>query len=98
VFEGQVESIRMPGTEGDFQVLINHANLMATLDIGPVTIKDANGAELSFAITGGLADVNSNVVSLFAEAAEPSDKINIERARAAKERAEQRVKDQAMDH
>ena len=98
VFEGQVESIRMPGTEGDFQVLVNHANLMATLDVGPVTIKSASGAELSFAITGGLTDVNNNVVSLFAEAAEPSDKINVERARGSKERAEQRVKDLNMDH
>jgi F-type H+-transporting ATPase subunit epsilon len=98
VFDGKVESIRMPGTEGDFQVLINHANLMSSLDIGPVTIVDAVGKVHKFAISGGMVDVNNNVVSLFAEAAEPSNAIDIDRARASKARAEQRVKDLNMDH
>lgn len=97
VFDGKVESIRVPGTNGDFQVLINHANLMSSLDVGPVTIVDATGKVLKVAISGGMLDVNNNVVSLFAEAAEPSYVINVERARASKDRAEQRVKDSSMD-
>jgi len=97
VFDGQVESIRMPGSEGDFQVLINHANLMASLDVGPVTIVDSSGKNHKFAVSGGVVDVNNNVVSLFAEAAEHSDSINVERARASKERAELRMKDLTMD-
>lgn len=97
VFDGKVESIRVPGTNGDFQVLINHANLMSSLDVGPVTIVDVNGKVLKVAISGGMLDVNNNVVSLFAEAAEPSNVINVERARASKDRAEQRVKDSSMD-
>lgn len=97
VFDGKVESIRVPGTNGDFQVLINHANLMSSLDVGPVTIVDATGKVLKVAISGGMLDVNNNVVSLFAEAAEPSNVINVERARASKDRAEQRVKDSSMD-
>lgn len=97
VFEGKVDSIRMPGTEGDFQVLINHANLMASLGIGPVTLTDAVGKVHKFAISGGLVDVNNNSVSLFAEAAETSNAIDVERARASKARAEQRVKDLTMD-
>lgn len=97
VFDGKVESIRVPGTNGDFQVLINHANLMSSLDVGPVTIVDATGKVLKIAISGGMLDVNNNVVSLFAEAAEPSNVINVERARASKDRAEQRVKDSSMD-
>jgi F-type H+-transporting ATPase subunit epsilon len=97
VFDGKVESIRMPGSEGDFQVLINHANLMASLDIGPVTLVDSVGKTHKFAISGGMVDVNNNVVSLFAEAAEPSNAIDVERARASKARAEQRVKDLNMD-
>ena len=97
VFDGQAESIRMPGVEGDFQVLINHANLMASLEIGPVTLVDSFGKTHKYAISGGVVDVNSNVVSLFAEAAEHADGINIERARASKERSEQRIKDTSMD-
>lgn len=97
VFDGKVESIRVPGTNGDFQVLTNHANLMSSLDVGPVTIVDATGKVLKIAISGGMLDVNNNVVSLFAEAAEPSNVINVERARASKDRAEQRVKDSSMD-
>lgn len=97
VFDGKVESIRVPGTNGDFQVLTNHANFMSSLDVGPVTIVDATGKVLKIAISGGMLDVNNNVVSLFAEAAEPSNVINVERARASKDRAEQRVKDSSMD-
>jgi F-type H+-transporting ATPase subunit epsilon len=97
VFDGQAESIRMPGVQGDFQVLINHANLMASLEIGPVTLVDSNGKTHKYAISGGVVDVNSNVVSLFAEAAEHADTINIERARASKDRSEQRLNDSTMD-
>ncbi len=97
VFDGQAESIRMPGVQGDFQVLINHANLMASLEIGPVILVDSNGKTHKYAISGGVVDVNSNVVSLFAEAAEHADTINIERAHASKDRSEQRLKDSSMD-
>lgn len=97
IFEGQVESIRVPGSMGDLQVLINHANLLATLDIGPVSLLDSTGKTQKFAVSGGVIDVNDNVISLFAEAAEHCENINVERARASKERAEQRVKDLTMD-
>jgi F-type H+-transporting ATPase subunit epsilon len=97
IFEGQVESIRVPGSMGDLQVLINHANLLAALDVGPVTLLDPTGKTQKFAISGGVVDVNNNVVSLFAEAAELSENINIERARASKERAELRIKDLTVD-
>jgi len=67
------------------------------LGIGPVTLTDAVGKVHKFAISGGLVDVNNNSVSLFAEAAESSSAIDVERARASKARAEQRVKDLTMD-
>jgi F-type H+-transporting ATPase subunit epsilon len=97
VFEGEIKSIRLPGAEGDFQVLQQHASLIASLTIGPVNIVQPDGKSQKFAISGGLVEVNQNQVTLFAEAAEHREKINLDRARAAKERAEQRLKENQYD-
>lgn len=64
VFEGEVTSVTLPGTMGAFTVLQNHASLVSTLSAGKITFTDAQGASESREITGGLADVDNNVVSV----------------------------------
>lgn len=97
VYEGEVVSVRMPGTEGDFQVLYNHASLMSSLEIGPVIVREDNESEEIYAISGGFVEISNNRLVLLAEAAERAANIDIARARAAKERAEQRINDSGMD-
>ena len=62
VFEGEVQSVTLPGTKGSFTVLHNHASLVSTLDPGMIRyIQDGQTVELP--VSGGLVDVDNNVVS-----------------------------------
>ena len=63
LFEGEVDSVMLPGAKGSFTVLHNHASLISTLT--PGTISYRHGAEDgAIDIAGGLVDVDDNVVSV----------------------------------
>jgi F-type H+-transporting ATPase subunit epsilon len=65
VFQGEVTSVTLPGAMGAFTVLQNHASLVSTLTAGQITFTSADdSSEQSRQITGGLADVDHNVVSV----------------------------------
>ena len=64
LFSGDVTSVTLPGTMGEFTVLRNHASLLATLSAGTVRYTYAAGTEHSTQVTGGIVDVDSNVVSV----------------------------------
>ena len=93
VFQGDVESIRAPGVEGSFQVLRNHAPMIAAFEIGPLRIKNTDGEEIVFATSGGFLEVLDNKVTVLAETAEPASEIDVDRARSAEERALQRLQE-----
>ena len=66
VFVGDVDSVTVPGTTGEFQVLPNHAPLISSLEAGNVVYDCAEGRkELTKA--GGFAEVQNNNVSLCVE-------------------------------
>jgi F-type H+-transporting ATPase subunit epsilon len=91
VFKGEVSSFTAPGIAGGFQVLYNHAPLLASLKIGEVKITEAGGSEFQYAVSGGFVEVRDNNVILLAETAERTDEIDTERAKAACDRAQQRM-------
>lgn len=64
VFDGEVSSVTLPGSMGEFTVLKNHATLLSTLAPGKVRYIDGSGAEGEATITGGIADIDNNVVSV----------------------------------
>lgn len=64
LYSGDVTSVTLPGTMGEFTVLRNHASLLATLSAGTVRYTDAAGTEHSTPVTGGIVDVDSNAVSV----------------------------------
>lgn len=64
LYSGDVQSVTLPGTMGEFTVLHNHASLLATLTAGSIRYVDASGSENATGITGGIVDVDSNVVSV----------------------------------
>jgi F-type H+-transporting ATPase subunit epsilon len=68
IYSGDVESIRLPGAEGSFGILNNHAPLIATLTRGTVKVTDAAKKTESFAINGGVVEVLHNKVTVLAEA------------------------------
>ena len=64
VFSGEVTSVTVPGTEGQFQVLTRHAAIVSTLDKGPIKVKTASG-ETEFQSEGGVVEVlNDNIIVL----------------------------------
>ena len=63
-FSGEVTSVTMPGQLGSFTVLRDHAPLISVLVKGSMKYTDTAGESHSLEISGGLADVNSNVVSV----------------------------------
>ncbi|MFH0988387.1 MAG: F0F1 ATP synthase subunit epsilon [bacterium] len=91
VFSGSVQSFSAPGIMGGFQVLKSHAPLLSSIGIGEVKLIDAVGKEIHYATSGGFVEVHDNKVVLIAETAERSEEIDVSRAQAAQQRAQQRL-------
>ncbi len=66
VFQGEVSEASFPGAEGSFQVLNNHAPLVAALAKGVVSFT-TNGVKQSISVDGGVVEVKDNVIVLLAE-------------------------------
>ncbi len=85
-----VEYVGAPGVSGEFGVLHNHIPFLTALSIGSLFYKK-EGRKYFVFVSGGFTEVTPTKVSILAEVAEKADEISIERARKAKERAEQRL-------
>lgn len=92
VYEGDVDIVVIPGSEGEMGILPDHAPLLTTLALGVVKVR-AGGEEEIFTVTGGLAEVQPDIVTVLADAAENVEEIDIARAEEAKQRAEELLKD-----
>jgi F-type H+-transporting ATPase subunit epsilon len=66
VYQGEVKSVTVPGVQGSFEVLNNHAPIISTLEDGKVIIRSGKGEE-SFFIKGGVVEVINNKVIVLAE-------------------------------
>ena len=66
IFSGEITSVQVPGASGSFEVFINHAPIISTLDKGNVTIRIAKEEQV-FAIDGGVIEVLKNKVIVLAE-------------------------------
>jgi F-type H+-transporting ATPase subunit epsilon len=96
VVHEQVDELQIPGREGYFGVLPGHAPLFSELKIGAVSYR--KGSQWTFlAVSWGFVEVLPNQVRILAETAERANEIDVERARRAKERAEQRLSRTAED-
>ena len=69
VFSGEVQQVDLPGAEGDFGVLENHAPTVATLRPGILTVHGAGGAQ-QIVVLGGFAEVSASGLTVLAEVAE----------------------------
>ncbi len=91
IFRETVTGVKMPGTEGSFEVKTGHASLISTLQPGELVVRKTDGDTLRYAVSGGLVEVNNDVLNLLAEAAEPIEEIDVERAKESKKRAKERL-------
>lgn len=90
--ETEVTSIIAPGSEGYLGILAHHAPLITALIPGKLTVKTVDG-ETIYAVSGGFLEVSDNKATILADALEPPESIDVVRARRARERAEERLKD-----
>jgi F-type H+-transporting ATPase subunit epsilon len=87
VFQGDVDIVVLPGAAGEMGILPHHAPVLAILKYGVIKIRH-EGKEDLFTVAGGVAEVQPDVVTILADAAENIEDIDITRAKAAKKRAE----------
>jgi F-type H+-transporting ATPase subunit epsilon len=87
-YRGDVESVVLPGTEGDFGVLPGHERFLTALRTGVVQIRAA-GQTIYAASGDGFADVSADRVNVLVDSCELASEIDVERAELARQRAEQ---------
>lgn len=68
VYSGDVEAVKLPGADGSFGILNNHAPIIATLKKGTVKITDNAKKVENFEIKGGVVEVLNNKITVLAEA------------------------------
>ena len=66
VYTGEVEMVNLPGSDGSFGLLNDHAPIVSTLKAGEIKIVE-NGNEQVFQVNGGVVEVNNNKVIVLAE-------------------------------
>ena len=90
--------IEFTSVEGDMGVYKNHIPMTTVLQSGMVTIHEPEGEKIA-AVHAGFAEILGDKVTLLAELAEWPQEIDVNRAEAAKERAEERIaeKDESLD-
>ena len=76
LFSGAAQAVVVPGHEGDFQVLADHAPTMAAIRPGVISIDDANGKHMRVFVRGGFADVHPLGLTILAETAIPFEDLN----------------------
>ena len=86
--ETDVDMVIVPGSDGSLGILPQHAPLISTLATGELRIKKGNTEE-SIVIFGGFVEVTPFKVVILADTAERLDEIDVARAEAARQRAEQ---------
>ena len=86
-YSGEVDSVQLPGSEGELGVLPHHAPLVSTLGVGELRIRKG-GTEESFAIVGGFLQVRPDKVVVMAETADLASDIDLEKAQEARREAE----------
>lgn len=92
VYEGDADTVVIPGVFGEMGILPNHAPLLSTLGFGVIRVRTGEDEEV-FTVAGGLVEVQPEVVTVLADVAENVAEIDVARAQAARERIEEILAD-----
>jgi F-type H+-transporting ATPase subunit epsilon len=86
-----VDMVLAPGIEGQLGILPRHAPLMTALAPGELVIRRAGQEDLHMAVSGGFMEVRPDRVTILADSAERAEEIDLQRAEAARQRAQERL-------
>jgi len=87
ICECEAQQVTLPVTDGEVTILPNHRSYIASLKIGEIIAKK-DGTENSIAVVGGFLEFRDNELTVLADEAERAEEIDIKKAEAAKQRAE----------
>lgn len=90
-YKGEVVKLITVSTQGDIAILPDHMPLVTTLKPGNTEIVEKDGKRLKAFTSTGVLEVMKNELKILCDACEWPDEIDVERAKAAKERAEKRL-------
>lgn len=92
VYEGDADTVIIPGVSGEMGILPNHAPLLSTMGFGVIRVRTGQHEEV-FTVAGGLVEVQPDLVTVLADVAENVAEIDIARAQAARDRIERIMED-----
>ncbi len=91
-YESEIDQVSLPTQTGEITVLPQHIPLVSVLKAGEVRIQK-NGQEVELAVSGGVVEIRpKNEIYILADTAERAEHIDIERAEAARVRAQEVMK------
>ena len=96
-FDGEVQKLLLRTIDGDVEILARHTDYCTAIGMGTARVTMADGTERKAACIGGMLSVLKGEVKAFPTTWEWSEEIDIERAKAAKAKAEERLSDQFLD-
>ena len=96
-FNGEVQKLLLRTIDGDVEILARHTDYCTAIGMGTARVTMENGEERKAACIGGMLSVLKGEVKVFPTTWEWSEDIDIERAKAAKAKAEERLSDQLLD-
>jgi len=96
-YDDDIETMVIRGTEGEFAILADHTPLTTTIAVGTFNMDIGEKKIKSGTLLGGIATIYPEETIILTDAAEWVEDIDLNRAKAAKERAEQRLKDDKFD-
>ncbi len=97
IFSNLAEMVIVPGAQGDLGILPQHSQLLSILKAGEVIITEQGGKQESIYISGGLIEVQPHVVTILSDSALRASDLDEHAAQAAKQRAEEVLKDQEAE-
>ncbi|MEG6522860.1 F0F1 ATP synthase subunit epsilon [Desulfotomaculum sp. 1211_IL3151] len=96
VFSEEIEFVVAPGADGELGILPEHAPLVTALKVGTLRVQQG-GKFFKVAVSGGFMEVKNSRIVVLADTAERADQIDVDRANAAKQRAEQRINSKNLE-
>ena len=97
IFSGEAYSCQAPGESGRFQILPGHTGLISSLSIGLLKIDTIDKKEHFISLSGGFLEVEEDKIVILSDSAELAPEIDVERAKKAKDRAEDRLENPQPD-
>jgi len=67
LYSGEITSVKLPGMDGEFEILNNHAPVISTLDKGIIRVIDKNNKTENFEVNGGVIEMQNNKIIVLAD-------------------------------